>query len=213
MQILLRLHDVEGGRILIDGQNIADVTQDSVRENIGFIPQMADMLHRTVRENIAYGDLTATEDKIFAAAKAAEAHEFILGLRDAWGGKGYDAIVGERGVKLSGGQRQRVAIARAILKNAPIVVLDEATSSLDSESERLIQDSLKTLMQGRTVLAIAHRLSTIAHLDRLIVMDKGVIVEDGTHEGLIAKGGLYARLWGLQSGGFLGETIRKEIEE
>ncbi|NBX65460.1 MAG: ABC transporter ATP-binding protein [Proteobacteria bacterium] len=211
MQLLLRLHDVQGGRILIDGQNITDVTQDSLREHIGFIPQMADMLHRSVRDNILYGDLAATEDQMMAAAKAAQADDFIQDLRDSWGGHGYDAMVGERGVKLSGGQRQRVAIARAILKNAPIIVLDEATSSLDSESEKLIQESLKTLMQGRTVLAIAHRLSTIAHLDRLIVMDQGKIVEDGTHESLLAKGGLYARLWGLQSGGFLGETQRKEI--
>ncbi|MBU6234342.1 MAG: ABC transporter ATP-binding protein/permease [Alphaproteobacteria bacterium] len=211
MQLLLRLHDVQAGRVEIDGQDIASVTQDSLRGQIAFIPQMADMLHRTVRENIAYGMLDASEAQIIEAAKAAQAHDFILGLRDSKGGQGYDAMVGERGVKLSGGQRQRIAIARAILKNAPIVVLDEATSSLDSESEKLIQESLKTLMQGRTVVAIAHRLSTIAHLDRLIVMDQGRIEEDGTHEGLLAKGGLYARLWNLQSGGFLGETPRHEF--
>jgi len=211
MQLLLRLHDVQGGRILIDGQNIADVTQDSVRSNIAFIPQMADMLHRSVRDNIAYGDLQADDEAIVAAAKVAQAHEFIRDLRDSRSGQGYDAVVGERGVKLSGGQRQRVAIARAVLKDAPIVVLDEATSALDSESERLIQDSLRELMKGRTVLAIAHRLSTIAHLDRLIVMDAGRVVEDGSHEELLARGGLYARLWGLQSGGFLGENLKAKI--
>jgi len=211
MQLLLRLHDVQGGRILIDGQNIADVTQDSVRSNIAFIPQMADMLHRSVRDNIAYGDLQADDEAIVAAAKVAQAHEFIRDLRDSKSGQGYDAVVGERGVKLSGGQRQRVAIARAVLKDAPIVVLDEATSALDSESERLIQDSLRELMKGRTVLAIAHRLSTIAHLDRLIVMDAGRVVEDGSHEELLARGGLYARLWGLQSGGFLGENLKTKI--
>jgi len=210
MQLLLRLHDVQGGRILIDGQDIAQATQDSVRASIAFIPQSADLLHRTVGDNIRYGDLSATDEQVIEAAKAAQAHDFILQLRDSQGGQGYEATVGERGVKLSGGQRQRIAIARALLKNSPIVVLDEATSSLDSESEKLIQESLKTLMNGRTTLAIAHRLSTIAHLDRLIVMDQGKIVEDGTHEGLLARGGLYARLWNLQSGGFLGETKRRE---
>ncbi len=210
MQLILRLHDVQSGRILIDGQNIADMTQESLRAAIGFIPQSADLLHRSVRDNIAYGDLGAEDAAITHAATMAQAHDFIGQLRDTNGRGGYDAMVGERGVKLSGGQRQRVAIARAILKNAPIVVLDEATSSLDSESERLIQDSLKELMQGRTVLAIAHRLSTISHLDRLIVMENGRIAEDGTHTSLLAKNGLYARLWGLQSGGFLGETKRRE---
>ncbi len=206
VQLLLRLHDVQGGRIDIDGQNIAQVTQDSLRGQIAFIPQMADMLHRSVRENIAYGNPLADDAAIIAAAKAAQAHDFIMALGDGKGGQGYDAVVGERGVKLSGGQRQRIAIARAILKDAPVVVLDEATSALDSESERLIQESLRGLMQGRTVLAIAHRLSTIAHMDRLIVMEAGHIVEDGTHAQLLAKGGLYARLWALQSGGFLPEA-------
>ena len=207
MQLLLRLHDVQGGRILIDGQDIAQATQDSVRDAIAFIPQSSDLLHRTVRDNIAYGRLDADAAAIHEAARIAQAHDFVDGLRDTKGGMGYDATVGERGVKLSGGQRQRIAIARAVLKDAPIVVLDEATASLDSESERLIQDSFKHLMEGRTVVAIAHRLSTIAHLDRLIVMDQGKIVEDGTHAELLSRGGLYARLWGLQSGGFLGEKI------
>lgn len=205
VQLLLRLHDIQSGEILIDGQNIADVTQDSLRDAIAVIPQSTDLLHRSIRENIAYGRLNATEDEIIAAAKSAHAHEFILQLHDHEGRTGYDAMVGERGVKLSGGQRQRIAIARAILKDAPILLLDEATSALDSESERLIQDSLKDLMHGRTVIAIAHRLSTIAQLDRLLVMDHGVIIEDGTHAELLARKGLYARLWALQSGGFLPE--------
>lgn len=206
VQLLLRLHDIQSGEILIDGQNIKNVTQNSLREQIGMIPQNADLLHRTVRENIAYGHLEATEDEIIQAAKHAEAHDFIMTLRDKDGRAGYDALVGERGVKLSGGQRQRLAIARALLKNAPILVLDEATASLDSESEKLIQKSLQTVMQDRTVIVIAHRLSTIAHLDRLIIMDNGNIIEDGSHEELLKKDGLYARLWALQSGGFLGGT-------
>ncbi len=205
MQLILRLHDVQGGRILVDGQSIAESTQDSVRANIAVIPQMADMLHRTVRENIAYGRLGATEEEIITAAKRAQAHDFIMELRDAKGNTGYDSTVGERGVKLSGGQRQRIAIARAILKDAPILILDEATASLDSESEKLIQRALEDVMKDRTVIVIAHRLSTIAHLDRLIVMQDGKIVEDGTHHDLLGQGGLYARLWGLQSGGFLGD--------
>ena len=174
-----------------------------MREQIAVIPQTADLLHRSVRDNIRYGRLDAGEDEIIDAARRANAEEFILGLADSQGRKGYDTLVGERGVKLSGGQRQRIAIARAILKNAPILILDEATSALDSESEKLIQAALQSLMQGKTVIAIAHRLSTIAGLDRLIVMDRGQIVEDGSHTGLLAQGGLYARLWGLQSGGFL----------
>lgn len=211
MQLILRLHDVQDGRILIDGQNIADVTQDSLRENIAVIPQMADMLHRTVRENIAYGLPDADDDKIIEAAKRAQAHGFIMELKDAKGNTGYDSTVGERGVKLSGGQRQRIAIARAILKNAPILILDEATASLDSESEKLIQRALEDVMTDRTVLVIAHRLSTIAHLDRLIVLENGKIVEDGTHAGLLAKGGLYTRLWTLQSGGFLSDDHKPVV--
>lgn len=205
MQLLLRLHDVQEGRILIDGCDIAGVTQDSLRNHIAVIPQSSDLLHRSIRENIAYGRLDATETDIISAARKAHAHEFILSLSDHEGRGGYDAMVGERGVKLSGGQRQRIAIARAVLKNAPILLLDEATSALDSESERAIQDSLIDIMHGRTVIAIAHRLSTIARLDRLIVMEDGRIIEDGTHQELLDRNGLYARLWALQSGGFLGE--------
>lgn len=204
IQLLLRLFDIQGGRIAIDGQDIAEATQDSLRESIAVIPQNTELFHRALRDNIRYGRLDASEEEVIAAAKQANAHDFILDLSDRDGRSGYDAFVGERGVKLSGGQRQRIAIARAILKNAPILVLDEATSALDSESERLIQESLWDLMQGRTVIAIAHRLSTIARLDRLLVMDQGRIVEDGTHEQLLAKGGVYSRLWGLQSGGFIG---------
>lgn len=204
VQILLRLYDIQGGQILIDGQNIAHVNQDSLREHIAVIPQMSDMLHRTIRENILYGRLDASEEEMIEAAKRAKAHDFILELIDQNGNTGYDSLVGERGVKLSGGQRQRVAIARAILKDAPILVLDEATSALDSESERAIQESLKDLMKGKTVLAIAHRLSTIAHMDRLIVMHEGRIIEEGSHEELLSlKEGHYARLWAMQSGGFL----------
>jgi len=205
MHVLLRLYDVQGGAITIDGQNIADVQQDSLRENIAVIPQSTDLLHRTLRENIGYGCLGATQDDIISAAKRAYAHDFVLDMKDKDGNTGYDAMVGERGVKLSGGQRQRVAIARAILKEAPILILDEATSALDSESEKLIQAGFKKLMEGKTVIAIAHRLSTIVHLDRLIVMDDGKIIEDGTHKELLEQDGLYARLWSMQSGGFLGE--------
>jgi ATP-binding cassette subfamily B multidrug efflux pump len=205
VQLLLRLHDIQGGAIKIDGQDIAEVTQNSLRNNIAVIPQSSDLLHRSIRENITYGNLNATEDDMISAAKRAHAHEFILSLHDHDGRRGYDAMVGERGVKLSGGQRQRVAIARAILKDAPILLLDEATSALDSESERLIQESLTDLMAGRTVIAIAHRLSTIARLDRLIVMDEGRVVESGTHQQLLTAKGLYAHLWSLQSGGFLGD--------
>ena len=204
VNLLLRLYDLEGGRILIDGQDISQVTQESLRAAIGMVTQDTSLLHRSVRDNIRYGRPDATEEQIVAAAKQAEAHDFILKLVDHNGRTGYDAHVGERGVKLSGGQRQRVAIARLLLKNAPILVLDEATSALDSEVEAAIQDQLYSLMAGRTVIAIAHRLSTIAVLDRLVVMDEGEIVETGTHQELLHKNGIYAGLWRRQSGGFLG---------
>ncbi len=206
VQLLLRLHDIQGGSITINGQNIADVAQNSLRNHIAVIPQHTDLLHRSIRDNIAYGQIGASDEQVMEAAKRAHAHEFILRLVDHEGVRGYDAMVGERGVKLSGGQRQRIAIARAILKDAPILLLDEATSALDSESERLIQESLNELMVGRTVIAIAHRLSTISKLDRLLVMRGGDIVEDGSHHDLLKNKGLYARLWQLQSGGFIGEV-------
>jgi ATP-binding cassette subfamily B multidrug efflux pump len=203
VSLLLRFYDVASGRILIDGQNIAGVTQDSLRAGIGVVTQDTSLLHRSVLENILYGRPDAGEEGAIAAAKRAHAHEFILGLEDKRGRKGYQGHVGERGVKLSGGQRQRIAIARVLLKNAPILVLDEATSALDSEVEAAIQESLTDLMAGKTVIAIAHRLSTIAAMDRLIVMDAGRIVEEGSHMELIRRGGLYASLWTRQSGGFL----------
>ncbi|MDD9910907.1 MAG: ABC transporter ATP-binding protein [Ahrensia sp.] len=203
MSLLLRLYDVEGGRILIDDTNIATVRQDALRGAIGVVTQDTSLLHRSVRDNIAYGAPDASMRDVEAAARRANAHEFIVGLRDVKGRNGYDAHVGERGVKLSGGQRQRIALARVFLKNAPLLVLDEATSALDSEVEAAIQDNLATLMDGKTVIAIAHRLSTIAHLDRLIVLDGGKIVEEGSHEALLRAGGLYASLWERQSGGFL----------
>jgi ATP-binding cassette subfamily B multidrug efflux pump len=210
VNLLLRFYDVEGGRILIDGQDIASVTQTSLRAQVGMVTQDTSLLHRSVRDNIVYGRPEATDEQMVAAARRAEAHEFILGLSDPKGRHGYDAHVGERGVKLSGGQRQRVAIARVMLKDAPILLLDEATSALDSEVEAAIQQSLYRLMEGKTVVAIAHRLSTIAAMDRLIVMDKGRIVEEGDHASLLAQGGLYARLWAHQSGGFLGEEVDDE---
>jgi len=205
VNLLLRFYDVESGRILIDGQDISQVRQDSLRAQIAMVTQDTSLLHRSVRDNIVYGKPGATDAQMLAAAERAEAHEFIESLADAKGRRGYDAHVGERGVKLSGGQRQRVAIARVMLKDAPILLLDEATSALDSEIEAAIQQSLYRLMEGKTVVAIAHRLSTIAAMDRLIVMDRGRIVEEGDHRSLLAKGGLYARLWAHQSGGFLGD--------
>ena len=204
VNLLLRFHDVQGGRILIDGQDIAHVTQESLRAAIGMVTQDTSLLHRSMRDNILYGRPDASEEHMRVAASRAQASDFIEQLADLQGRSGYDAHVGERGVKLSGGQRQRVAIARVMLKDAPILLLDEATSALDSEVEAAIQQSLETLMQGKTVIAIAHRLSTIAALDRLIVMDAGRIVEQGAHAQLLAQGGLYARLWARQSGGFLG---------
>ncbi|SEH22415.1 ABC transporter ATP-binding protein [Rhizobium sp. NFR12] len=204
VNLLLRFYDLEGGRILIDGQDIATVSQESLRANLGMVTQDTSLLHRSLRDNILFGRPDATDAQLLDAAKKAEADGFIQTLTDQRGRRGFDAHVGERGVKLSGGQRQRVAIARVMLKDAPILVLDEATSALDSEVEAAIQSNLERLMQGKTVLAIAHRLSTIATLDRLIVMDKGAIIEQGTHNELIAAGGLYADLWSRQSGGFLG---------
>ncbi len=203
VNLLLRFYDLEGGRILIDGQDIASVTQDSLRAQIGVVTQDTSLLHRSVRDNILYGRPEASDDDAVIAAEQAEAHRFIGNLEDMRGRRGYDAHVGERGVKLSGGQRQRVAIARVLLKNAPILILDEATSALDSEVEAAIQTSLSTLMAGKTVIAIAHRLSTIAAMDRLVVMDEGRIVEEGSHTDLLNRGGIYASLWQRQSGGFL----------
>ncbi len=203
VNLLLRFHEVEDGRILIDGQNIADATQESLRSAISVVTQDTSLLHRSLGDNIAYGRPLASRDEIVMAAKRAQAHEFILDLEDWEGRVGYQAHVGERGVKLSGGQRQRIAIARVILKDAPILILDEATSALDSEVEAAIQESLSELMKGKTVIAIAHRLSTIARMDRLVVMAEGRIIETGSHYELLARGGLYAQLWHRQSGGFI----------
>lgn len=210
VNLLLRLFDVESGRILIDGTDVRDTTQSSLRAQFGVVAQDPVLMHRSIRDNIAYGRPGADEDAIIEAAMAAQAHKFIEGVADPKGRVGYDAHVGERGVKLSGGQRQRIAIARMILKDAPILLLDEATSSLDSEIEAVIQDSLNRLMQEKTVIAVAHRLSTIAALDRLIVVDEGRIVEEGSHDELIARGGLYAKLWKRQSGGFLASELAAE---
>ncbi|RDI98240.1 ABC transporter ATP-binding protein [Dyella solisilvae] len=203
VNVLLRLYDLEGGRIVIDGQDIANVTQESLRAQIGVVTQDTSLLHRSIRDNLLYGRPDASEAQVIEAVRKARADEFIPQLVDGEGRSGYDAHVGERGVKLSGGQRQRIAIARVLLKDAPILILDEATSALDSEAEAAIQDSLELLMRGKTVIAIAHRLSTIARMDRLVVMDKGLIVETGTHAELIARNGLYARLWRRQTGGFV----------
>ncbi|MEI4522836.1 MULTISPECIES: ABC transporter ATP-binding protein [unclassified Pseudomonas] len=204
VNLLLRLYDVEGGRILIDGQNIADVGQESLRARIGMITQDTSLLHRSIRDNLLYGKPDATDAELWEAVHKARADEFIPLLSDAEGRSGFDAHVGERGVKLSGGQRQRIAIARVLLKDAPILIMDEATSALDSEVEAAIQESLETLMQGKTVIAIAHRLSTIARMDRLVVLENGKIAESGTHAELLAHRGLYARLWAHQTGGFVG---------
>ncbi|ELA9083198.1 ABC transporter ATP-binding protein [Vibrio alginolyticus] len=207
VNLLLRFHDVEDGSIKIDGQNISEVTQDSLRSKIGMVTQDTSLLHRSIRDNILYGNPDATEEDLLKATKQAHAHEFIETLTDPFGNAGYDAQVGERGVKLSGGQRQRIAISRVLLKDAPLLVLDEATSALDSEVEAAIQESLNELMQGKTVIAIAHRLSTIAQMDRLIVLDKGSIVEQGSHQELIANNGIYAQLWAHQTGGFIAEEL------
>lgn len=204
VNLLLRFYDLESGRVLVDGQDISAVTQDSLRANIGMVTQDTSLLHRSVRDNILYGRPNASDEMMCEAVKSAQADVFVDVLSDPKGRRGLDAHVGERGVKLSGGQRQRIAIARVMLKDAPILVLDEATSALDSEVEAAIQDSLYRLMRGKTVIAIAHRLSTIAALDRLVVMDEGRIVESGTHDELIAAGGIYASLWARQSGGFIG---------
>ncbi|WP_260260729.1 ABC transporter ATP-binding protein [Vibrio intestinalis] len=205
VNLLLRFHDVEQGKITIDGQVISDVTQESLRSNIGMVTQDTSLLHRSIRENILYGRPDASEEDLMRATKQAHAHEFIETLNDPFGNVGYDAQVGERGVKLSGGQRQRIAISRVLLKDAPLLVLDEATSALDSEVEAAIQESLYELMEGKTVIAIAHRLSTIAAMDRLIVLDQGQVVEQGSHQELLQNDGIYAQLWAHQTGGFLGE--------
>ncbi len=204
VNLLLRLYDLESGRILIDDQDIATVTQESLRANIGVVTQDTSLLHRSIRDNLRYGKPGASDEQLWEAVRKARADAFIPNLDDSQGGRGMDAQVGERGVKLSGGQRQRIAIARVLLKDAPILVLDEATSALDSEVEAAIQESLDSLMEGKTVIAIAHRLSTIARMDRLVVIDKGQVIETGTHAELIAHGGLYARLWQHQTGGFVG---------
>ena len=211
VNLLLRFHDLERGRILIDGQDIAHVTQESLRSQIGMVSQDAALMHRSVADNISYGRPDATPAQIEAAARQAQAHAFIQNLKDAQGRTGYEAHVGERGVKLSGGQRQRIAIARVMLKDAPILLLDEATSALDSEAEAVIQQNLCRLVEGKTVIAIAHRLSTIAAMDRLVVIDQGRVVEQGAHTALLAKGGLYARLWAHQSDGFLVTTADDDI--
>jgi ATP-binding cassette, subfamily B, multidrug efflux pump len=212
VNLILRFFDTEGGRILIDGQDIRTVSQDSLRRAIGMVTQDPSLLHRSVRDNVLYGRPDASEAAMVEAARRAEAHDFILGLEDGDGRRGYDAQVGERGVKLSGGQRQRIALARVILKDAPILVLDEATSALDSEVEAAIQATLYGVMEGKTVIAIAHRLSTIAHMDRIVVLEAGRIAEQGSHAELLARGGLYAQFWTRQSGGFIDCTTETAAE-
>jgi ATP-binding cassette subfamily B multidrug efflux pump len=211
VKLLLRFYDAEEGRVLIDGQDIGRVSQNSLRDQIGMVQQDSALLHRSIRENILYGRPDATENEMIEAAKKAEAHDFIMDLRDPGGQGGYDAKVGERGVKLSGGQRQRISLARVILKDAPILILDEATSALDSEIEAAIQETLYGMMEGKTVIAIAHRLSTIAKMDRILVLDDGQIVEEGSHDELLKNNGLYARFWERQSGGFI--SIEGEEDE
>jgi ABC-type multidrug transport system fused ATPase/permease subunit len=210
-KLLLRLYEVSEGSVRIDGQNLSDVTQDSIWNMVGFVPQEPILFHRTLAENIRYGRRDATDEAVIDAARKAHCHEFITALQD-----GYNTYVGERGIKLSGGERQRVAIARAILKDAPILVLDEATSNLDSESEALIRDALEVLMRGKTVVVIAHRLSTIMKMDRIVVVEDGRVVATGTHHELIQQQGLYRKLWSIQAGGFLGDgaaTREAEIED
>jgi ATP-binding cassette, subfamily B, bacterial len=213
VSLLLRLYDPEQGTVRIDGIDLRDITQESLRRQIGMVTQETAMFNRSARDNILYGRPDAGEAEVTAAAQSAEAADFIKKMQDHKGRQGYDAFLGERGVKLSGGQRQRIALARAFLKDAPILVLDEATSALDSEVEASIQEALTRVMQGKTVLAIAHRLSTIAAMDRIIVMDEGRIVEEGNHADLLAKNGLYARYWNRQSGGFLGTDADREAAE
>ncbi|MEO1459343.1 MAG: ATP-binding cassette domain-containing protein, partial [Pseudomonadota bacterium] len=208
VNLALRFFDPEAGRVLIDGQDLAACQQESVRARIAMVTQDTALLHRTIRDNIRYGRPDATDDEIWEAARKVAADGFIDSLADQEGRKGLDAYVGERGVRLSGGQRQRIALARAVLKDAPILILDEATSALDSEVEAAIQQSLEDLMQGRTVIAIAHRLSTIQAMDRIVVLDDGQVVEDGDHTALLEAGGLYARLWARQSGGFIDSAAR-----
>ena len=212
VSLLLRLYDAESGSVFIDNQDVKNVTQESIRRQIGMVTQETALFNRSARENIAYGQHSASNADIINAAKQAEAHDFILDLQDHKGRKGYEAHLGEQGVKLSGGQRQRIALARAILKNAPILVLDEATSALDSEVEASIQSALANVMNGKTVLAIAHRLSTLSTMDRIIVMDKGHIIEEGTHKSLLTKKGLYFKYWERQSGGFIGTPEASKIQ-